>query len=133
MARSLTTFLVLVFSSLASSSNANSSSCYSSTLPELPPSVSSDNRTIPWGAPAFTLPNGTLCCDSLAQIRVGIDAVDTQLLELLAQRAAYVREATRFKATLGCEYAILLSASFSNSSFPSQCPEVDGTMEVDGD
>jgi chorismate mutase len=35
------------------------------------------------------MPNGTLCCGSLDQIRAGIDDVDSQLLELLAQRSAY--------------------------------------------
>ncbi|KAF9450798.1 hypothetical protein P691DRAFT_809496 [Macrolepiota fuliginosa MF-IS2] len=43
--------------------------------------------------------NGGECCSSLDEIRQGIDAVDQQLLALLATRAAYVREATRFKAT----------------------------------
>ncbi|PVH89256.1 hypothetical protein DL98DRAFT_366231, partial [Cadophora sp. DSE1049] len=77
------------------------SSCYTSPLPPLPPSASTENRTIPWGTPSFTLPNGTVCCDSLAQVRVGINEINAQLVELLAQRAAYVREATRFKGTLG--------------------------------
>ncbi|KUJ18199.1 uncharacterized protein LY89DRAFT_614785, partial [Mollisia scopiformis] len=80
---------------------ANSSdACYATTLPPLPTSIASGNRTIPWGSPALTLPNGTLCCGSLDQVRDGIDDVDTQLLQLLALRAGYVREATRFKATL---------------------------------
>lgn len=72
--------------------------CYTNPLPSLTPSTA--NRTIPWGTPSFTLQNGTLCCSSLTQIRAGIDDIDDQLLALLAQRAAYVREATRFKATL---------------------------------
>lgn len=72
--------------------------CYSSPLPSLTPS--SANRMVPWGQPSFNLTNGTTCCDSLDQVRAGIDAVDQKLLHLLAQRAAYVREATRFKPTL---------------------------------
>lgn len=41
----------------------------------------------------------TTCCSSLDEVRAGIDVVDAQLLSLLAQRAAFVREATRFKST----------------------------------
>ncbi|KAK0102393.1 hypothetical protein ONS95_006013 [Cadophora gregata] len=91
----LTTFPI---STTASSNNA--SVCYGTPLPPLPPSTATVNRTIPWGTPSFTLPNGTLCCDSLTQVRAGINVINAQLVELLAQRAAYVREATRFKATL---------------------------------
>jgi chorismate mutase len=36
----------------------------------------------------------------LTQIRDGIDDLDAQILQLLAQRAGFVREATRFKSTL---------------------------------
>ncbi|CZR53177.1 uncharacterized protein PAC_03055 [Phialocephala subalpina] len=95
-------FTLVAFLSLAACATAatNSSECYGSTLPLVPSSVGSENRTIPWGSPALTLQNGTLCCESLNQVRAGIDDVDTQLLELLALRAGYVREATRFKATL---------------------------------
>jgi hypothetical protein len=74
--------------------------CYNTPIPSLPPSVSNENRTTPWGSPSFILPNGTLCCDSLTQIRDGIDDLDAQILQLLAQRAGFVREATRFKSTL---------------------------------
>lgn len=35
------------------------------------------------------MPNGTLCCSSLDQVRAGIDDVDSKLLELLALRSAY--------------------------------------------
>ncbi|KAL0952934.1 hypothetical protein HGRIS_007147 [Hohenbuehelia grisea] len=72
------------------------SACYNTTLPAIPPSIA--NRTIPWGKPSFEV-NGTTCCSSLDEVRAGIDALDTQLLDILSQRAAYVREATRFKAT----------------------------------
>lgn len=73
--------------------------CYSSPFLSISPNVTNITRSIPWGAPSFVLPN-TLCCASLDQVRAGIDAIDTQILGLLAQRAGYVREATRFKATL---------------------------------
>lgn len=72
--------------------------CYSVPLPSLPADTS--NRTIPWGKESLILPNGTTCCDSLTQIRAGIDELDSQLLSLLALRAGYVREAARFKSTV---------------------------------
>ncbi|KAL2071268.1 hypothetical protein VTL71DRAFT_12503 [Oculimacula yallundae] len=92
------TILSTVFG--AETQNHNTTSCYLSSLPPLPPNISSQNRTIPWGSPAFTLPNGTLCCDSLTQVRAGINEINGQLVELLAKRAAFVREATRFKGTV---------------------------------
>ena len=61
--------------------------CYSAPLPTL--TSNAENRTIPWGAPEFRLPNGTLCCSSLDQIRDRIDDVDSQLLELVALRSGY--------------------------------------------
>ncbi|KAL3427140.1 hypothetical protein PVAG01_00649 [Phlyctema vagabunda] len=96
-------FLLLASGSLVSASTSTStadyaSPCYASPLPEL--RNSTENRTIPWGTPSFILPNGTTCCSSLTEVRAGIDVIDSQLVALLAQRAAYVREATRFKATL---------------------------------
>ncbi|TVY84738.1 hypothetical protein LSUE1_G000629 [Lachnellula suecica] len=94
-----TPYLAFILTSLSSIAKADfASRCYSSPLPILTPNT--ENRTIPWGTPSFTLPNRTVCCYSLTQVRDGIDEVDDQLLALLAQRAAYVREATRFKATL---------------------------------
>ncbi|EGO00553.1 hypothetical protein SERLA73DRAFT_51202 [Serpula lacrymans var. lacrymans S7.3] len=71
--------------------------CYHDPLPHIP--ISSANRTVPWGEPSITFSNGTTCCSSLDQVRDGINAVDSQLLQLLSDRAAYVREATRFKST----------------------------------
>ncbi|KAF8180119.1 hypothetical protein BJ912DRAFT_855388 [Pholiota molesta] len=76
--------------------------CYENPLPSLTPSL--DNRSIPWGTPSIV--NGTsICCSSLDEVRAGIDAIDAQLLELLSRRqvvsAAFVREATRFKGTVG--------------------------------
>ncbi|TFK31873.1 chorismate mutase [Crucibulum laeve] len=79
-----------------STSDDFAAACYSEPLPLLP--VSPDNRTIPWGIPSIVTGN-TTCCSSLDEVRAGIDAVDAQLLSLLSQRAAFVREATRFKAT----------------------------------
>jgi len=91
-----------LFTTALTSPNHNkhdyASACYSSSLHSLTPNA--ENRTIPWGTPKFYLPNGTLCCGSLDEVRAGIDEVDSLLLSLLAQRAAYVREATRFKSTL---------------------------------
>lgn len=72
--------------------------CYAATLPPLVPSTAS--RATPWSTAALALPNGTTCCDSLSQVRAGIDAVDEQLIALLALRLGYVREATRFKGNL---------------------------------
>ncbi|KAG1788318.1 uncharacterized protein HD556DRAFT_1403921 [Suillus plorans] len=50
--------------------------------------------------PTIQFANGTTCCSSLDEIRVQLDIVDTQLLQLLSTRASYVREATRSKATV---------------------------------
>ncbi|KAJ5664880.1 Chorismate mutase [Penicillium maclennaniae] len=80
---------------------ASGASCYASLLPSIPPST--DHRPVPWGSPSvhFSSLNGTLttCCDSLDEIRNALDDIDGKLLDLLNQRAAYVREATRFKPT----------------------------------
>ncbi|KAJ5146210.1 Chorismate mutase [Penicillium bovifimosum] len=77
-----------------------SDTCYSPAVTSTP---STDNRQTPWGSPSvhFSSLNGTLttCCDSLDEIRTALDDIDDQLLILLNQRAAYVREATRFKST----------------------------------
>lgn len=72
-----------VFANASNGTNATSQ-CYSVTLPAL--TASSANRTVPWGSPALVLSNGTTCCDSLDEVRAGIDDVDTQLLSLLALR-----------------------------------------------
>ncbi|KAF9530618.1 chorismate mutase [Crepidotus variabilis] len=70
--------------------------CYLGALPSLGPSNSI--RLTPWGSPTI-MNETTTCCSSLDEVRAGIDSIDAQLLNLLAQRAAYVREATRFKTT----------------------------------
>ena len=36
-------------------------------------------------------------CESLAQVRAGIDRLDEQIVQLLAERGAYVLAAARFK------------------------------------
>lgn len=92
-----------------------SSECYYDPLPSIPPST--DNRTVPWGKPTIQYGNGTTCCSSLTEVRDKLDTVDAELLKLLSRRwgfeyasikfsihrrfrSAYVREATRFKATV---------------------------------
>jgi isochorismate pyruvate lyase len=40
-------------------------------------------------------------CGTLAEVRAGIDALDDQLIELLARRADLVMDATRFKRDAG--------------------------------
>lgn len=92
-------YVLVAVAAMAAKTTDYASKCYGATLPSTTPSTA--NRTIPLGTSSFTLVNGTLCCSSFTQIRAGIDDVDSQLLELLALRAAYVREATRFKSTLG--------------------------------
>ncbi|KAG0693012.1 hypothetical protein DFH29DRAFT_776368, partial [Suillus ampliporus] len=72
--------------------------CYFDPLPSIPSST--DNRTIPWGQPTIEYANGTTCCSSLDEVRGQLNTVDAQLLQLLSTRASYVREATRFKATI---------------------------------
>ncbi|KAH7920602.1 hypothetical protein BV22DRAFT_1020912 [Leucogyrophana mollusca] len=93
------TAILTGYLSLAIASPAQlSDKCYYDPLPNIPASTA--NRTIPWGEPTITFANGTTCCSSLDQVRTELDAIDAQLLQVLSQRAAYVAEATRFKATL---------------------------------
>ncbi|KAJ5851704.1 Chorismate mutase [Penicillium soppii] len=79
---------------------ADSASCYGSDVVSTP---STDYRNIPWGSPTvhFSSLNGTLTtyCNSLDEIRTALDDIDDQLLDILNRRAAYVKEATRFKST----------------------------------
>ena len=53
----------------------------------------------PHGPPLrrFLDPGYTPLCNSLAEIRAGIDALDEQIVALLAERGRYVRDAARFK------------------------------------
>ncbi|KAG2158709.1 chorismate mutase [Suillus bovinus] len=75
-----------------------SDKCYFNPLPSIPTSTA--NRTVPWGQPTIQFANGTTCCSSLNEIRVQLDTIDAQLVQLLSTRASYVREATRFKSTV---------------------------------
>lgn len=45
----------------------------------------------------FSDPSYQPRAQSLAEVRAGIDALDEQIVALLAQRAAWVKDATRFK------------------------------------
>jgi isochorismate pyruvate lyase len=47
-----------------------------------------------WGAPSV---DGGKCCQSLAEVRQHIDALDAELIRLMAERQKYVTEAGRFK------------------------------------
>ena len=47
-----------------------------------------------WGSPSV---DGGKCCQSLAEVREHIDAIDAQILKLMAERQKYVTEAGRFK------------------------------------
>lgn len=38
------------------------------------------------------------CCNTLAEVRDHIDAIDNQIITLMAERQQYVHEASRFKA-----------------------------------
>lgn len=59
--------------------------CYGEPLPYMP--ASRENRTVPWGSPGMGNTEGEeRCCSSLEEVRKGIDAVDEQLLVLLAKR-----------------------------------------------
>ncbi len=47
-----------------------------------------------WGQPSV---DGGQCCQSLAQVREHIDAIDAEMIKLMAERQKYVTEAGRFK------------------------------------
>lgn len=47
-----------------------------------------------WGQPSV---DGGQCCRSLDEVREHIDAIDAQLIKLMAERQKYVTEAGRFK------------------------------------
>lgn len=46
----------------------------------------------------FISPGFQPLCATLAEVRIGIDRIDDQLVDLMAQRLRFVKEATRFKA-----------------------------------
>lgn len=52
---------------------------------------------VPHGSPSAA---GGTCCSSLAEVRTHIDAIDTQILKLMAERQTYVHEAGRFKPSV---------------------------------
>ncbi|KAJ6185699.1 hypothetical protein N7519_007000 [Penicillium mononematosum] len=100
ISRVLFGFLTLS-TAIGSTTNANvNNACYGSNVSSAP---SADHRPVPWGTPSvhFSSLNGTIttCCDSLDEIRTALDDIDDQILDLLNRRAAYVREATRFKSS----------------------------------
>jgi isochorismate pyruvate lyase len=47
-----------------------------------------------WGSPSV---DGGKCCQSLAQVRAHIDAIDAEIIKQMAERQKYVTEAGRFK------------------------------------
>lgn len=47
----------------------------------------------------FKDPSYVPLCASLSEVRQGIDALDQQIIALIAQRAMYVKDAARFKAS----------------------------------
>lgn len=60
------------------------------------PVFADDAATAPayWGSPSV---DGGKCCRSLAEVREHIDAIDREMLSLMAERGRYVAEAGRFK------------------------------------
>lgn len=62
--------------------------CFNDSLPSKTPSDTV--RTTPWGTSSvhFSSLNGTLstCCESLDDVRLALDEIDTQLLQLLNRR-----------------------------------------------
>jgi isochorismate pyruvate lyase len=47
-----------------------------------------------WGQPSV---DGGKCCQSLSEVRQHIDALDAEIIKLMAERQKYVTEAGRFK------------------------------------
>ena len=47
-----------------------------------------------WGSPSV---DGGKCCESLAEVRAHIDAIDAEIIKQMAERQKYVTEAGRFK------------------------------------
>lgn len=46
-----------------------------------------------------TEPPATPCCHDLGEVRRNIDRIDDQILRLMAERSAYVKQAGRFKTS----------------------------------
>lgn len=73
--------------------------CYGEPLPDIP--GSKERRTTPWGSREMVnVEGGESCCTSLEEVRRGIDAVDKQLLELLAKRLSLLSESWGYRAFL---------------------------------
>jgi hypothetical protein len=51
--------------------------------------ASAENRTVSWDEARLDDDGGKKCCSSLIEVRQGIDAVDEQLLLLLAKRLVH--------------------------------------------
>ena len=79
---SLILLALFLFASVASADNFDFNICLNLTLPKLAPA--NDTRPTPWGPE--TKIQGKECCQDLDEIRDKIDAVDIQLVELLAIR-----------------------------------------------
>jgi isochorismate pyruvate lyase len=47
-----------------------------------------------WGSPSV---DGGKCCQSLAEVRAHLDAIDAEIVKQMAERQKYVGEAARFK------------------------------------
>lgn len=47
-----------------------------------------------WGSPSV---DGGQCCQSLAEVRAHLDAIDAEIVKQMAERQKYVAEAGRFK------------------------------------
>ena len=64
-----------------------------------PSHTASHTEPEPHGAPLrrFRDPAYVPLCDNLAQVRERIDAIDEQIVALLAERGRYVKDAARFK------------------------------------
>ena len=55
------------------------------------------DRPAYWGSPSV---DGGKCCETLAQVREHIDAIDREIVAAMAERGKYVAEAGRFKKDL---------------------------------
>ena len=58
------------------------------------PAFAEDPPPAYWGSPSV---DGGQCCETLAQVRQHIDAIDAEIIKQMAERQKYVTEAGRFK------------------------------------
>ncbi|WP_235720761.1 chorismate mutase [Magnetospirillum molischianum] len=61
--------------------------------------ISSEAASSAEGQPQSNSPPAAVSCDSLDEVRTNIDRIDRMIVPLLAERAAYVAQATKFKQT----------------------------------